>query len=274
MKTLALAISLLLLSSCSGGDSISPETTVKASTVIDGAWNSNTIYDSVSSPLQDLVDLREEVKLPCGTYQGGVIEVVNNSVITGSGSCTIIPSIKTKSGARVYNVVIRDLTIDGTLDTYQNIGIDLRDCSRCRVENVSIKNVDYGILLFGAAYYNVLEDVWVRSNLTCFEIGGIANENIVRGGKCSIVDGTGTGLWLSSVNNNRTMNTAYEVVGTAILVGEGATNTMIMSPRCEQVSICIELDPNSKRTTILSPYTSSAGVRLKDNTNDYKDIGF
>jgi len=273
LKCVVIAVFLLSLTAC-GGEEETKATTTQPS--MDGAWNSYTSYAVVDSELQSLVDEGGEIKLPCGRFEGGVINIPSGTTLIGSGACTVIPSIRAAYGSysRLYSVRVSNLRIDGEIDGHQNIGADFRNCSYCVIENVSMRNVDYGVLFYGDSWYNKAVNLNIIANETCFEIVGVANENTIRDGLCQNLNDYGIGVRVENSNNTMIDNVAFENIGIAVDLRDGALFTAVLFPRCEKTEICIKLSSNSKKTTIISPYISSVGVRLETDTNSYKDLGF
>jgi polygalacturonase len=123
-----------------------------------------------------------EVLLPNGTHGTGQLIVPSSVHLRGSGWGTVVPPIICSTGARVYNVQISDLVVDGSLGAGY-IGIDYRRVSTSRIINVQVKNVKTGILLHKEAYYNLLEHNFVEGSVDALEFYEGANQNTVIGGK-------------------------------------------------------------------------------------------
>jgi len=271
-------ILILLLSACSGGSGESVgkgiEPVVKASIPHSGAWNSPRNYVREDSELQVLVDNNDYIKLPCGDYSGSVIELHSNLWIEGSGKCTRIPSVRTPEG-RSYYIKISNLTIDGNLDGYNNIGIDFSKCSICRVDNVIIGRVDYGVLLYGNAYYTVFSDVSVRARKECYEIVAVANANVIRDGNCQgaldRVDGyrPGIGVVIESTNSIKIRGTSFENLTRGILLKAGTNSTFLSGIRCEDMFVCVDIEKGAKNTTLIAPHISATEYRVRSSISSY-----
>lgn len=284
-KLKALLLALLAgmsLISCGGGDAkadISSNNPVPHSNPVshNGAWNSSKDYIRESSELQTLVDNQDYIKLPCGTYNGSVIELRSGVWIEGSGKCTKIPSVKTPN-ERTHYIKISNLTIDGNIDGYNNIGIDFTNCSICRVNNVVIGHVDYGVLLYGQSYYNSLADMYIRAHKECFEIVGVANANVINRGVCQGETGSQSvaiGLVAENVNSLKILSTSFENLGKGMVLKSGSNTTLINGIRCEAMDICVELQEGSRQTTIIASHVSQTVTKIKsESSSQYKYLGF
>lgn len=240
---------------------------------------------SVAS-LQSMIDALPpeggEVKLGCGTYSGAIISIPSDVAIVGSGPCTVIPSVRGKDNSTVrrYSIRIENLVIDGSIDGNQYIGVDFRNVSTGRVDNVKILNVQVGVLLYLDSYYNVLQDLIIDASSECFEVIDSANENIIRGGRCqsSSVTRTGIGLWVRNVNNVKVFGTSFENLDIGIKVDNGSIGTSIYAPRFENMNCGIKLMNGSQDTGIFSSYksniTSGFCIDSGVSASDYKNVGF
>ena len=223
------------------------------------------IASPAESTLQDQINAVAstggEVKLPCGLFQGTTVVMPSNVALVGSGPCTVVPSISTQAtpAARKYGIRIENLTIDGSIDGNQYIGVDLRNTSVSRVRNVSVRNVQYGVLLYQSSFYNSLEDLVIDATVQCFQIIDGANENTVRGGRCQHASAQkiGTGAWMRNVNSVKIFGTSFENLNVGISVDEGTEGASIFSPRLENMNCGIQISLNSSRTSIFHIYASN-----------------
>lgn len=251
-------IVLLFLVSCGGSSTPRlPTTKILAAEIRDGAWNSNREYTNTYILPQG------EIKLECGElYEGSVLIVRNNTTLIGSGNCAKIPTIKTFTG-RTYNIHISNLTIDGDLDPYGNIGIDFENCSSCSVNNVSIVNVDYGVFVYGQAYYNDFNNLHIKPRKTCYEIGGVANSNHIDKGSCLGIKGETYGVVLDSVNNTSISYTSFESHKVGIDMSGTVNTAVIIGIRLEAMDVGIDAS-GSRNETILGVYYSGVDDLIKD----------
>lgn len=218
-----------------------------------------------------------KIELDCGTYLEDKIHLRDNITIIGSGACTIIPSINTYNSTsnRSYNIHIRDLIIDGSIDGAEYIGLDLRNSSAARIKNVNIRNVKVGVYLAIDSYYNIFQDVIISSKEYCYQFTGISNENTILGGKCSSSNpaSLSNGVWLSNSNNVKIFGTSFEVLNDAIVLYNGAVGTSIYSIRAESVNCAIKFISGSSNTLIIGMYSSNVNYEICGYT-PYIKIGF
>lgn len=123
------------------------------------------------------------VHVPLGAHPGPPIEAKSNVILKGEGWGTVIPNISA-SPERIYGFELHNLMIDGHIaDGGNSYGIDWRDITNGSVTNVLARNVDYGLILTGAAYYNTFKNLFVDAAITGVELSGNANQNTFIGGK-------------------------------------------------------------------------------------------
>lgn len=229
---------------------------------------------AIQAALDSVAPTGGVVFVPQGTYKTtATLKFDSNTTICGIGANSRIkgasiaaPLFQSKggSGARKYQLVIRDLGIDNTTTITNGIGLDLRNVSDSRLDNVFISNVDMGVQFYADAglgcYYNTLKDVVVTGCNTGFWFGQLANENRLIACRTNV---TTAPLVLSDGSHNHFISPSFEVFGTyGINVSGAAYDTFIMSPRLENIPTSgtgIRIAPTAVRTTILAPqYTGLA----------------
>lgn len=247
---------------------------------------SSFAHASLQAQIDALPNVGGEIKLPCGDYTNGdtVAQVFlpSDVALVGSGACTVVPPITAKNNTvRKYRLRIENLTVKGT-STNNYIGIDFRNVSASRVRNVVIENVQYGVLLYLDAYYNVIEDAIIDIKSQCFQIVDGANENIIRGGKCQHESGqrvlSSIGMWVRNANSVKVFGTSFENLGDGIKLDTGALGTVIVGPRFENMVCGIDLMQGSDRTSILGIYAENLQNNQGNNAicgnTPYQYIGF
>ncbi len=212
------------------------------------------------------------VHVPRGTYKitatlkydsGVTIQGIGaNSLIKGASVAAPLFQSKGGSTSRRHRFVMRDMGIDNTTTVAGGIGIDLRNATDSKIDNVFISNVDMGVQFYADAglgcYYNTLNDVVVSSNNTGFWFGQLANENRLIACRTNV---TAAPLILSDGSHNHIISPSFEVFGTyGINVSGAAYDTLILSPRLENAPTSgtgIRVNSTAVRTTIIAPqYTS------------------
>ena len=184
------------------------------------------------------------VEIPCGTHgnSGDRLTLKTNVVLRGEEvGCVKIPPVQYNvSGVRAWNVVIEDVTIDGSLASNlgsTRIGIDLREMTRANVRNVEILNVSHCIVLarFGT-YYNSFYDVMCAYTNTGIEISEGANQNYFWGGNFGSSTANAIGIGIYTANGNVIMGTSLESSTTnqgIVLTGDALNYTTAAGVRIE-----------------------------------------
>lgn len=171
------------------------------------------------------------VNIPCGYHGNTPLTLKSGVTLQGTNRhCTVIPAIQAVPD-RVYNVIIRDLSIHGGLvpsgQPPKAYAMDVRKFTTSHFENLHVYGSDYGVVMVGPAYYNMFENVTVTANITAVELSGGANQNTFIGGKWSAP----TGLAIYSVNGTTIIGTALEdainnMVFKVIVGDDGSTKAM------------------------------------------------
>lgn len=217
------------------------------------------------------------VFVPQGTYKitakltfgsGTTIHGVGyDSLIKGdSVACPLFQS-KGGSGSRRYRFVMRDMGIDNTTTIANGIGVDLRNVTDAKMDNVFISNVDMGVQFYADAglgcYYNTLNDVVCTSCNTGFWFGQLANENRLIACR---TNNTTAPVVLSDGSHNHVLSCAFEVFGTyGINISGAAYDTFIMSPRLENLptnGTGIRINSAAKGTTVIAPQYTGLAANL------------
>lgn len=163
--------------------------------------------DAIQAAIDSLPNTGGVVKLPAGVYQiSNPLRLKDNVTLQGDGFGTVLQaaSVSGLSGAiiqstnpdgRHYGLFIRDISIDNRT-TARGIGIDFTQVSVGGIENVSVANVQKGVLIKGAAFYNSFVNILVSnadigmdfSPITSGPNASGANENRVFGARMVEVD--------------------------------------------------------------------------------------
>lgn len=235
----------------------------------DGVADDTTkIQDAIDS----LGDLGGVVHVPRGTYKiTATLKFDSGVTVQGIGATSLIkgdsvpkPLFQSKGGStsRRYRFVMRDMGLDNTTTVAGGIGVDLRNATDSKMDNVFISNVDTGVQFYADAglgcYYNTLRDVVVSSCNTGYWFGQLANENRLITCRTNV---TVAPLVLSDGSHNHFISPSFEVFGTyGINVSGAAYDTLILSPRLENAPTSgtgIRVNSTAVRTTIIAPqYTS------------------
>ena len=128
------------------------------------------------------------INIPLGYHPGAPLNLKSGVILQGSGKQgTVIPPIAARS-QRMYGCGLRDVAINGALAP-GSYGIDWRLMTDGDISAVHIYNVAYGLVMTGAAYYNVIQRLTVDATDTAVELSGGANQNTFIGGKWSAPKG-------------------------------------------------------------------------------------
>lgn len=222
------------------------------------------------------------VFVPQGTYKiTATLKFDSGTTIYGigidsliKGASIAVPLFQSKggSGSRRYRFVMRDLGIDNTTTIADGIGLDLRNVSDSKLDNVFISNVDMGIQFYADAglgcYYNTLKDVSISGCARGFWFGQLANENRLIACRTNT---TAAPLIIADGSHNHIISCSFEMFGTyGINVNGPAYDTFILSPRLENVPTSgtgIRVNSTAVRTTIVAPqYTGLTTNILNDAT--------
>lgn len=212
---------------------------------------------------------------------------ITGSTIRAAGMTT--PLFQGANGAlgRNYNWVLRDFAIDNTnRNAAGAIGLDLRNVTDARVDNVWITNVETGLQVYGdatvgGAFYNEFSKVLISTVKTGMFVGGIGNENKFFG--CRVVDVTGsggtqgTGIVCSDGSHNVFVAPAIETFsGIGINVSGTGADHQFFSPRLENtptVGTGIQIASTQSRVSIFSPQYIGLSTNLTNNSNSTRVNG-
>lgn len=229
------------------------------------------------------------VFFPPGTYKitnrlyfgngVGIQGVGIDSLIKGAS--LTVPLFQSRGGttSRRYRMTMRDLGIDNTGKTAAGgIGIDLRNATDCKISNVFISNVDMGIQFFADAglgcYYNTLTDVTISNANDGYFFSTLANEN--RMTMCRTNNVTNP-LTLSDGSHNHIYSPAFEQFTTGINISGPASDTLIISPRLENIPSSgtgINIGATAVRTTLISPQYSTLTTNIVDASTTTFEFGW
>lgn len=219
------------------------------------------------------------VFFPLGVYKTtATLKFGSGTTIHGIGIDSLIkgesvagPLFQSTGGstARRYRLVMRDLGIDNTTTVAGGIGLDLRNVSDSKLDNVFISNVETGVQFYADAglgcYYNTLKDVSVASCVKGFWFGARANENRLIACR---TNGTTEPVVLSDGSHNHIISCAFEGFGTyGINISGPAYDTLILSPRLENAPTAgtgIRVVSTAVRTTIIAPQYTGLTTNLDD----------
>lgn len=220
------------------------------------------------------------VSVPRGTYKiTATLKYDSGITIQGIGYDSLIkgasvaaPLFQSKGGStsRRYRFIMRDMGIGNTTTVAGGIGVDLRNVTDSKFDNVFISNVDMGVQFYAdsglGCYYNTLKDVVVSSSNTGFWFGQLANENRLIACRTNV---TTAPLVLSDGSHNHIISPSFEVFGAyGINVSGAAYDTFILSPRLENAStsgIGIRINSTAVRTTVIAPQYTGLTTNLSNS---------
>lgn len=235
----------------------------------------------------DTAALQSRINAAEGAGRGGVLRVPAGTYrtkrLTTKGFLTLVGEGRGKSvlkldgtgsllanatpGKRIQEIVLRDLTLQGTGGT----ALDLDSVSNSLVENVHISGFEIGVRCHspkpGFALYNRFRDVNVMMCGTAYIFSGTStNENLLDAGRiaaCKI------GVSITDGNHNKLSKVAIE--GNHLGVFVDATSNALADQshidgcRFEHNKVAIEIASKFvRRTQITSPYNSANTDFLKD----------
>lgn len=105
-----------------------------------------------------------KIVLPAGDFTAEPPLVVNRDwvIFEGQGWSTTLPYIVGGISTRREGIVLRDIAIDGKCDTGVNkYAIDFRNVCCVKIDNVLVRNCRYGLVMDYAAYYAVVESLFI-----------------------------------------------------------------------------------------------------------------
>lgn len=183
--------------------------------------------------IQDAIDalppVGGTVNIPPGDFSAQPKLVMRDNVrMVGSGHGTIIPPVLDHSERR-YGMALEHLIVDGGHYAPGYL-IDWRRVSSSRLVSVIARNGTHGLLMFGNAYYNHVEQLFVDTSVIAVDLGQLANSNLFLGGRWTAP----TCLRNHENNFNTFVATAFEgatVTRYANLSGD--TNTRAFNVRQE-----------------------------------------
>jgi hypothetical protein len=189
------------------------------------------------------------VDVPAGTYRvTSTLTMAADVSLRGAGRGVSVlkgalsgPLLRSSNpAARFSNWLIRDIGFDNTnRGIAGGIGIDLTNVAHARLDNVTITNVETGVRMSEAAYYNEISTLHVSGAVTGVRIGGGA----VSTNECLFTNLRLNDLTDGVIINNATNQTfvkpaveSFTGIGFDIAPTEAVQYTNLIGPRLENSS--------------------------------------
>lgn len=235
---------------------------------------SNGHFTSIQSALDAVPTGGGKVHVRCGTYTlsgtVGLIIKKAGTVLEGEGICTQLNFDQSTTGTAIgwntsglTNTQVRNLYINQTNGTYGGVGINASNTPILLVENVKIQGTGTSTQIIDSAnqsFYQKYVNLDLRSNNTCFDIGGNpVNDNQIDNVRCGMIaGGNGYGIYVNSNTANGAQNWLVNRFNSEP-VGAGtnltafklirAVNWQINAPYIETNGIAYNIGSDSQRIT-------------------------